>query len=44
MGLEIGYWLTIAIVAIVAVVMFKLLAATSVGQRIPGLTELGSFI
>lgn len=44
MTLEIGYWLTVALVAIVAVIAFKLLAGSSVGQKVPGLTELGSFI
>lgn len=44
MSLEIGYWLTVALVAIVAVIAFKLLAGSAVGQKIPGLTELGAFL
>jgi predicted exporter len=41
---DLAYWLSIAVVAIVAVVTFKLLAASAVGEKIPGLAELGDFI
>lgn len=44
MALELGYWLTIALVAIAAVIAFKLLAGSAVGDAVPGLRELGAFI
>ena len=44
MALEITYWLTIGLAAVVAIVAFKLLAASAVGSAVPGLAELGAFI
>ncbi len=40
---EVGFWVTVAIVAVVAVVLFKL-AALRLGDKVPGLQELGAFI
>ncbi len=44
MAQEAAYWLTVALVAIAAVVAFKLLAATKLGAAVPGMTELAAFI
>lgn len=38
------YWLTIALVAVVAVVAFKLLAASKVGARVPALQRVAGVI
>ncbi len=40
---EAGFWLTVALVAVVGVVLFKI-AALRVGDRFPALAELGAFI
>jgi predicted exporter len=44
MAAELSTWLTVALVAIVAVITFKLLAASRVGAAVPGLTKLAAFI
>lgn len=44
MSREAGFWLAVALVAIGATALFKLLATTTVGERIPGLRELAAFI
>lgn len=41
---EVSYWLTVALVAIVAVIVFKLGAATPLGARIPGYSQLAAAI
>lgn len=40
---EAGFWVTVALVAVVAVVLFKIVALHA-GDRIPGLSQLGAFI
>lgn len=40
---ELGFWLTVMLVAVAGVALFKILAA-HVGDRVPGLAELGAFI
>lgn len=44
MGREAGFWLAVALVALAAVALFKLLATTPVGEHVPGLRELAAFI
>jgi hypothetical protein len=44
MGREFGFWLAVALVAIVGLALFKLLAASPVGERIPGAQELAGFL
>lgn len=34
---ELGFWVVVAIVAVVAPVLFKVVAATPVGEAVPGL-------
>jgi len=41
---DLTFYLTVAVVAIVAIVAFKYLAATPLGGRVPGMTELAAFI
>jgi hypothetical protein len=41
---EVRTWLTVMIVAVAGVALFKILAATKVGRAVPGLTELGAFL
>ena len=41
---ELSYWLTVAIVAIVAVVLFKLGAASPLGAKVPGYSSLAAVI
>jgi UPF0716 family protein affecting phage T7 exclusion len=41
---ELGFWLTVAIVAIVAVVGFKVVAATRLGDVIPGARRAAAVI
>lgn len=40
---EAGFWLTVMLVAVAGVALFKIVALR-VGARVPGLAELGSFI
>jgi hypothetical protein len=40
---EAGFWVTVGLVAVVAVVLFKI-AALRFGDKVPGLGELGAFI
>lgn len=40
---ELGFWLAVMLVAVVGVALFKLVAA-KVGDRVPGLAELGAFV
>lgn len=40
---EIGFWLAVALVAIVGMAFFKL-AAAKAGDKIPALAELAAFI
>lgn len=44
MKAELAYWLTVALVAIAAVALFKLAAASPVGRAVPGMTKLAAFI
>lgn len=37
-------WMSIALVAIVAIIAFKWLATTPVGRAIPGYTQLAAFV
>lgn len=39
---EIGFWVVVAIVAVVAPVLFKIAAATPAGDVIPGLRSLAA--
>lgn len=41
---EAAYWLTVAIVAIAAVILFKLAAGTELGNKVPGVQKLAAFI
>lgn len=41
---DLSFYLTVAVVAIVAVVAFKFVATTPAGGMVPGLTELAAFI
>lgn len=38
------FWLTVAIVAVVAVVAFKVLGGSAIGERIPALKRLAGSI
>lgn len=40
---EIGFWLAVGVVAVVAVALFKLLAG-KVGDKVPALADLAAFI
>ncbi len=40
---EAGFWVTVGLVAVVAVVLFKI-AALRVGDKFPALAELGAFV
>lgn len=44
MTAELSTWLTVALVAIVAVIAFKAGAATELGARLPGYAKLAEFI
>lgn len=39
---EFGFWLAVGLVAIVALVLFKLLAASAVGQAFPAVAKLAA--
>jgi hypothetical protein len=41
---ELGYWLAVGIAAIVALALFKLLAATKAGDVVPALRDLAAFV
>lgn len=41
---DLTYWLTIATVAVVAVLVFKYGATTKLGAAVPGYTQLAAFI
>lgn len=41
---EAGFWLTVALVAIVAVVVFKLVAASRFGEIVPGARRTAAVI
>lgn len=43
MAEEIGFWVAVGVVAIVAVALFKLTAA-KVGDKVPGMADLAAFI
>ena len=41
---ELGFWLAVACVSVAAVALFKLLAASKVGEKVPGAQALAAFI
>lgn len=44
MKYELGFWLAVALVAIAAIALLKVLAATPAGETVPGLRDLAAFI
>lgn len=42
MGRELGFWVAVALVAIVANKAFTIFAGTPTGQSIPGVTQVAS--
>lgn len=44
MKAEAAYWLTVALVAIASVILFKLAAASEIGDKVPGVRKLAAFI
>jgi hypothetical protein len=41
---ELGFWVTVGIVAVVTIALFKLAAASKLGEAIPALGTLGAFV
>jgi type IV secretory pathway component VirB8 len=41
---EIGFWLAVAFVAVAAVALFKLAAASPLGEKVPGVRSLAAFV
>lgn len=41
---ELSFWAAVGLIAIAAVVLFKVAAASEAGARVPGLRELAEFI
>ena len=41
---ELSYWVTVAVVAVAAVVLFKLGAASPLGAKFPGYSKLAAVI
>ncbi|MFA5711812.1 hypothetical protein [Mycolicibacterium sp.] len=44
MASEIRFWLAAMFVAVAGVALFKIIAATPVGEHVPGLRELAAFV
>lgn len=44
MGRELSFWLAVALIAVAAVALTKLLAASEAGAKVPGLRPLASII
>lgn len=41
---ELGFWVSVAVVAVVGVAFFKLLGASKVGEHVPAIRQLAAFI
>jgi hypothetical protein len=41
---EISFWLAVMLIAVAGVALFKLLAATAAGEKIPGVRPLAALI
>lgn len=44
MDREISFWLAVMLIAVAGVALFKLFAASAVGERIPGVRPLANII
>lgn len=44
MSREIPFWLAVMLLAVAGVALFKLTAATAVGERVPGMRALAALI
>jgi hypothetical protein len=41
---ELGFWLAVMLVAVAGVALFKLSAASKLGERVPGRRDLATFV
>lgn len=44
MGREIPFWLSVMLLAVAGVALFKLVAASAVGEHVPGVRPLAALI